>query len=158
MKTKTLLLLAAILVLVIAAACNDDPAANGGETPCTLGAHLGIGETCSGTNCTLQNYNTSTGSDAFPVPIYRIGAESSFASAAATPAAMADHILSIYSSLESSEKNAIKNGVQDVKLIEVHIFNSGMYTWDKSILGLPSEISPFGGILTMIANGNLPLR
>ena len=135
-------------------------------TICNLGVHLGIGENCATTgnaSCGLKNYNTSTGADAFPVPIYRIGSESSFVNASATPTAMANHILSTYASLSDSNKTSIKNGVPSasVKLTEVRIYNNSgkAYTWDKSIFGLNAFISSdLTGAFQVLAIGTLPVQ
>ena len=127
---------------------------------CNLGAHLGIGENCGGINCTFKNYNTSTGADAFLVPIYRVGSENSFSNAPATPDSTTTGILSAYAGLATSEKNSIKNGIpaQDIKLTEVRIFNiSGkLYIWDKSIFGVNAGTNP-SGLLALIASGALPV-
>jgi len=158
---KNFILTAAIIVLTTLNLTTCIEPITTPDLVCNLGAHLGIGENCGGTNCTLKNYNTSTGADAFPVPIYRIGAESSFTNASATPAATAANILTKYASLTQTEKEAIKNGVPEVsvKLTKIHIFNiqGKLYSWDKSVLGLQAEINTLlDNTFRLIGYGTLP--
>ena len=165
-KSQILALIIAILVLARCAPNQiDDPVIK--EDPeCKKGAHLGIGENCDTTGAKgcggLKDYNTSTGVDAFPVPIYRVGPESNFAGATKTIEDTAENIWTSYADLTTYEKNLIKSGRPDeqIKLTQWHIFNipEKVYTWDKSILGLNIEINPgvIATVLTRIADGSLP--
>jgi len=162
MKRNLLILVIILLIGFIVNSCGDEEK----EPPvCNLGAHLGIEETCNGSNCSLQNYNTSTGEDAFPVPIYRVGALSDFQNAPATPEATASHIIATYAIQGDTDKKAIKDGVPDkgVKLTFVHICKDTIgptpypFEWNKTILVLQADIlSTLGSVLRNIAAGNLP--
>jgi len=169
MKNRKVLFIFLILALALITACKDDtPSGNTQEDPeCKKGAHLGIGENCDTTGAKgcggLKNYNTSTGDDAFPVPIYRVGPESNFAGATKTIEETAENIWTSYADLlEPFEKDDIKAGRPDqgVKLTQVQIFNiSGKYySWDKNILSLNIETAPsaIGAFLRMAGNGTLP--
>ena len=157
MKTKTLLLLAAILVLVIAAACNDDPAANGEETPCTLGAHLGIGETCSGTSCTLQDYRTPAQAASFPKPIYRYGKTVNYT--AEELRNTADGIIAAFEAVKdlsnAEEYNAIMAAI--ARLCVTQAANN-RYTWDGETLGAdpdtPSVVDYMGARIPRVIEAN----
>jgi len=170
MKNKiwVLIMMAGIIIGIIAC---DDPKAQPVYCPDTDNngnGHLGIGEDCSKDtgDCTgLQNYNTSTGEDAFPVPIYRVGALSGFQNAPATPEATASHIMATYAIQDDADKKKIKDGVPDkgVKLTFVHICKDAIgptpypFEWNKSILVLQADIlSTLGSVLRTIASGNLP--
>jgi len=169
MKSRKVLFIFLILALALITACKDDtPSGNTQEDPeCKKGAHLGIGENCDTTGAKgcggLKNYNTSTGDDAFPVPIYRVGPESNFAGAAKTIEEAAENIWTSYAGLQKFEKDDIKSGRpdKDVKLIQVRIFNiPGKYfTWDKSMFGANVELDSDGikYLLSCIADGSLNL-
>jgi len=78
MKNKIKYLAIIVFTLSVFNGCIE-PIGTMPDLKCNLGAHLGIGEKCAttgDTSCGLKNYNTSTGADTFPVPIYRVGAES----------------------------------------------------------------------------------
>jgi len=168
MKNRKVLFIFLILALALVTACKDDsPSGNTQEDPeCKKGAHLGIGENCDTTGAKgcggLKNYNTSTGDDAFPVPIHRVGPESNFAGATATIEDTAAHILASYAGLDTYDKDLIKAGRpdQDIKLTQVHIFNipGKIYTWDKSILGLPvGTATDVAGMFFGVAKGIIPV-
>ena len=126
---KNLIIILLIVVAVAFIGCKTEP------EPCNLGAHLGIGETCTGTSCTLQDYNTSTGPNAFPKPIYRVGAVSNFD--ANVLAKTVDDIMTTYTNpsllgMDQASKNRISE-----RLLHVEIYKAGgNYTWKNKVLGL----------------------
>jgi len=158
MKTENKILLPIVLLMIAAAimGCKTEPEL------CALGAHLGIGESCSGTSCSLQDYRTanaknSSHADYFPVPINRVGAEGNFASGTLTSAA--NNVVSAHKGLSTSDKNAIKNGVPAGKLLAVHIYNIlGSYKWNGSILGIKvgETVMMIDTYLGAIASGSMP--
>ena len=167
MKNRKVLFIFLILALALITACKDDsPSGNTKEDPeCKKGAHLGIGENCDTAGAKgcggLKNYNDATDADALEIPIYRVGAESNFVGAAATVEATAAHILASYAGIDTGFKDLIKSGLPDqgIKLTQVHIFNipEKIYTWDKSILGLPAGTTAnFAGLFRGVASGALP--
>ena len=113
---------------------------------CNLGEHLGIGETCNGTNCTFKDYRTvdmknESHNDYFQWPIYRVGAESHYQEIELTTTV--GNILTAFKGLDPlSELPNLKNS----SLKQVHItYNApsglleivlGKYTWNGSILGI----------------------
>jgi len=123
MKRNWLVLAIILLIGFIVNSCGDDEK----EPPiCNLGAHLGIGETCNGNNCSLQNYNTSTGANAFPKPIYRVGKEGNNETTF-TNTAIA--IVSAYNGLDPMAKGDFNSK----GLTEVHMHIGGKYyTWSGS--------------------------
>ena len=144
------------MLILVFIACEPEPV-------CNLGAHLGIGETCNGTSCTLQDYRTENAknfshADYFPVPINRVGAESNFTSGTLTSAA--GNVISAHNGLSTTDKNNIKDGVPAGKLSAVHIYNNlGSYKWNGNILGIKinETIIMIDTYLGAIASGSMPL-
>jgi len=155
MKNKILILLAIAAFALVS--CGDDDKNNGGNnngnniiTPEPHGApydHLGIGEPKGadcGDDCAYKNYNTSTGENAFPKPIYRVGANADGYGDAEIQAAT-NKIISAYS---NNTNGVIKMDIKDVD----HF---------KAILTQPAQIvsgngaySLDSGTLKMSVNGS----
>jgi len=132
MKRNLLILVIILLIGFIVNSCGDEEK----ETPvCNLGAHLGIGETCNGSNCSLQNYNTSTGTNAFPKPIYRVGPVGDFNANALTKTV--NDIMITYTDpsilgLTTGHKMLVN---QRLDFVQIHK-EGGDYTWKDKVLGL----------------------
>jgi hypothetical protein len=94
---------------------------------CNLGEHLGIGEICNGSNCSLQNYNTSTGVNAFPKPIYRVGPVTDFN--ASVLAKTVDDVMETYTEntmgFDGLDKINFEKNMSYVQIYKT----GGYYTW-----------------------------
>ena len=134
MKRNLLILAIVLLIGFIVNSCDDEEK----EPPvCNLGEHLGIGETCNGTNCSLQNYNTSTGANTFPKPIYRVGAKGNNG---ATLTSTASAIVDAYNTKIAAPGGSVKTRFDNSGLTEIQMYLGGTtnYTWSGSggILGI----------------------
>ena len=119
----------------------DDPKAQPVYCPDTDNngnGHLGIGEDCikDTGDCTgLQNYNTSTGVNAFPKPIYRVGKAGDFN--ANLLAKTVNDVMSTYTDpsilgLTEAGKDRLSQRLDFVQIYKT----GGNYTWKDKVLGL----------------------
>jgi len=109
MKNKIMILLA--IAAFALASCGDDD--NGVKSHDAPYDHLGIGEPKGadcGDDCAYKNYNTSTGENAFPKPIYRVGANADGYSDADIQAS-ANKIIDAYN---NNTNGVIKMDIKDV--------------------------------------------
>jgi len=149
MKTKGKMFLLVVLVMIAAAimGCKTEPEL------CALGAHLGIGESCSGNSCTLQDYNTNHA--VFPKEIFRVGAVSKY-----TPSELsttANNIVTAYGSAMSSAHQNVMKGIGKIAITKA---SNNEYTWDGTVLGVHINLSAVG-VRTLVADmsgGNLPIE
>jgi len=149
---RFIVLLAIVIILMIVAVvilgCKTEPVA------CNLGVHLGIGETCTGSACTLQDYRTDEQKLTFPKEIYRYGKEVNYTTQELRTTA--DNIVGGYNMIGTQEtKNAVIAGAD--KICVTKAANSG-YTWDGSVFGVHINSAPGAvyGLMTGIAGGVLP--
>jgi len=168
MKRNLLILVIILLIGFIVNSCGGDEK----EPPaCNLGEHLGIGETCNGTNCTYKDYRTvdmknESHNDYFQWPIYRVGELSNYGENDLT--STVDNILTGYKGLE--DLNDLPN-LKKSSLEQVHItYNAsvpipdaievllGKYTWNGTILGIQkgNAIALIKQCMVMIGNNTLP--
>jgi len=148
MKTENKIVLPIVLLMIAAAimGCKTEPEL------CALGAHLGIGESCSGNSCTLQDYNTNHA--AFPKEIFRVGAVSKY-----TPSELsttANNIVTAYSTgMGGNSQTAMKN----IGKIAITKAANEEYTWNGTILGVHVNLAPgdIRGLVNDIYGNNLPL-
>jgi len=157
MKTENKILLPIVLLMIAAAimGCKTEPEL------CALGAHLGIGESCSGTSCTLEEYRTanmknSGHADYFKWPIYRVGTKSHYTDTELTNTVT--NILAGYKGLSSTSQTNLKNS----SLSEVRITFSAphdWYTWNGSNLGIykGSSSTSVRGLLADIVGDGLEM-
>ena len=150
MKTENKMVLLPIVLLIIAAAimgCKTEPEL------CALGAHLGIGESCTGTSCSLQDYNTNHA--AFPKDIYRVGAASKY-----TPSELsttANNIVTAYSAVMAPAAQTVMRNIGKIAITKA---SNNEYTWDGTVLGVHINLSASGvrQLVTDIATSNLPIE
>ena len=105
--------------------------------PSPNAGHLGIDEDCTkntGKCGGVQNYNTSTGENAFPKPIYRVGPISDFD--ANVLAKTVDDIMKSYTDPGVLEFGDGEKQRVDQRLDFVQIYKTGGYTWKNKVLGL----------------------
>ena len=138
MKRNLLIMVIILLFGFVVNSCGDDEK----DPPvCNLGAHLGIGETCNGTNCSLQNYNTSIGANAFPKPIYRVGPIGDFNSNSLTKTVndiMLTYTDPIILGLGGADKLRVEQRLDFVQIYkEGGDYTWNDYTWKDKVLGLP---------------------
>jgi len=140
MKRNLLFLAIILLIGFIVNSCDDEEK----ETPvCNLGAHLGIGETCNGTNCTYKDYRTvdmknESHNDYFQWPIYRVGTLSNYGANGADITTTVTNILAGYKSNAVKGDSFIVNGLKS-GLLEVHVTYSvpaDGYTLKNKQLGI----------------------
>jgi len=132
MKNKIwfLVMMAGVIIGVIS--CDADPK----DDAYTPSNHLGIDETCpKSTECGLQNYNTSTGVNAFPKPIYRVGKAGDFN--ANLLAKTVNDVMSTYTDpsilgLTEAGKDRLSQRLDFVQIYKT----GGNYTWKDKVLGL----------------------
>jgi len=143
---RFIVLLAIVIILTIVTmvilGCKTEP------EPCNLGAHLGIGETCTGTNCTLQDYRTEEQKLTFPKAINRYGKESNYTSQQLRTTA--DNIVAGYNTLNTTQKNNLMSKVSQFCVTNAQ---NGYYTWDGSIFGihyLNDDVEDIAGMFSAI--------
>jgi len=133
MKKNLLILVIVLLVGIIVNSCSD----NEKEPPiCNLGEHLGIGETCNGTNCTLKDYRTAEQKVSFPKEIYRYGRESNYTAEELRDTA--DKIIAEFKELKDGGTDCDAIMAKIAKLCVVQAANGG-YTWDGTTFGLDPD-------------------
>ena len=134
MKNKFWVLMTIAGIIIGLISCDTDPVFCP-DTDNNGNGHLGIGENCSKDtgDCTgLQNYNTSTGVNAFPKPIYRVGKADNFAGTVLVDTA--DKIIIEYGKLGEAGRGRINTS--GLTYVQMHK-DGKKYTWGGSgVLGV----------------------
>ena len=131
-KYLTVILLTIMAVAFIG--CKTEP------DPCNLGAHLGIGETCTGTSCTLQDYRTEEQKLTFPKEINRYGKASNYTAQElrTTTDNIVMEFVNIKNAFNPTEYSAIMAKI--VRLCVAQAENN-MYIWDGVTFGVDPDVS-----------------
>ena len=125
---------------------------------CNLGEHLGIGETCNGINCTLQDYRTSKQKASFPKEINRYGKASNYTDAELRTTA--DKIIAAFDKIiadANGEIEARDNILPKISKLYVVKAANSHYTWIGTDFGAdPSTtVAVIEGRLYGIENGSI---
>ena len=117
---------------------------------CNLGAHLGIGETCNGTNCTLQDYRTAEQKILFPKEINRYGKASNY-----TAKQLTDTVANIIAGYGLLVGTTQGNFIAKAGKVCVTKAQNGEYTWDKTVFGFHIDLSAeeTKGLMTDLVGG-----
>ena len=153
MKTETKIVLPIVLLMIAAAimGCKTEPEL------CALGAHLGIGESCTGTSCSLQDYRTEAQKASFSKAINRYGKESNYT--AQQLRTTADNIVTAFGNFRTGQGQAkYDNVMSKISKLCVTLAASGNYTWDGSTFGAHVTIttSSIQARLDQIYDNELP--
>jgi hypothetical protein len=113
---------------------------------CNLGEHLGVGETCNGTNCTLKDYRTAAQKISFPKEIYRYSAEVNYPGTELRDTA--DKIVAAFEQIvvNANGEIAARDDILE-KIGKLYVVkssdtgNTGRYTWDGTDFGADPLIS-----------------
>jgi len=151
MKTENKIVLPIVLLMIAAAimGCKTEPEL------CALGAHLGIGESCTGTDCTLEDYRTPAQIFTFPKEINRYGKASNYTTEQLRQTA--DNIVEGYNLVSpASVQSAAMSKIGKICVTKAQ---NNAYTWDGSIFGVHVNRSETNvrTLIGDISDSNLPV-
>jgi len=132
MKRIWLVLAIILLIGFIVNSCSDEEK----EPPvCNLGAHLGIGETCNGNNCILQDYRTAEQKATFPKEINRYGKKTNYSDTELRQTT--DKIVAAFDKIASDNGDKVLYDIVLSKIGKLYVVKAanGYYTWNKTDFG-----------------------